>query len=297
MRTTIGNGKQYMPSKTKILVVDDDQFFANYATAVLGDRGGYQVMQALTVGKALDLAREHSFRLVVTDLKMQPGTILGALPAAGGHNTGIALAREIRKLLPNVKIIVHTNQADVEIDALTPPPKGVVYQYKTRDPDEFLRSVRRFIDDIREQPRAFIVHGSATTLVLELKNYLQNRLGFQQPTVLAEQANAGQTMIEKFEHYAAKSEVAFVLLTPDDVARRLGDDGANQMRARQNVIFELGFFFGLMRRSSGRIVVLHKGPLEIPSDLAGVAYIDISHGIEASGEQIRKEVETWAQRL
>jgi len=35
---------------------------------------------------------------------------------------------------------------------------------------------------------------------------------------------------------------------------------------------------------------LHKGPLDLPSDIAGVVYIDITGGIEASGETIRKEL-------
>jgi predicted nucleotide-binding protein len=61
-------------------------------------------------------------------------------------------------------------------------------------------------------------------------------------------------------------------------------------RARQNVIFELGYFYGLLRRQSGRIVLLHKGGLEIPSDLTGIIYIDITHGIEAAGEEIRRNL-------
>jgi predicted nucleotide-binding protein len=54
----------------------------------------------------------------------------------------------------------------------------------------------------------------------------------------------------------------------------------------------LGYFLGAMRRHSGRVVLLHKGQLELPSDLAGVVYIDIAHGIEAAGENIRREIET-----
>ena len=38
------------------------------------------------------------------------------------------------------------------------------------------------------------------------------------------------------------------------------------------------------------MILLQKGDLELPSDLAGVIYIDISNGVEATGEKIRKEV-------
>ncbi len=61
-------------------------------------------------------------------------------------------------------------------------------------------------------------------------------------------------------------------------------------RARQNVILELGYFLGVLGRETGRVVLLYKGPLDVPSDLSGVVYIDISNGIEAAGEKIRKEL-------
>ena len=34
-------------------------------------------------------------------------------------------------------------------------------------------------------------------------------------------------------------------------------------------------------------------PLEAPSDLAGVCYIDITHGIGPAGEEIRRELVEW----
>ena len=42
-------------------------------------------------------------------------------------------------------------------------------------------------------------------------------------------------------------------------------------RARQNVIFELGFFIGALGRD--RVCALHKGEVEIPSDFSGVLWI------------------------
>jgi len=61
-------------------------------------------------------------------------------------------------------------------------------------------------------------------------------------------------------------------------------------RSRQNVIFELGFFFAQLGRRSGRVIVLHKGPNELPSDIHGVVWIGIDHGVDAAGEEIRREV-------
>ncbi|MDH8506261.1 nucleotide-binding protein, partial [Klebsiella pneumoniae] len=49
------------------------------------------------------------------------------------------------------------------------------------------------------------------------------------------------------------------------------------MRARQNVLYELGYFAGKLGR--GKVLVLRKGDIEIPSDLAGVLYTELDeHG-------------------
>lgn len=42
-------------------------------------------------------------------------------------------------------------------------------------------------------------------------------------------------------------------------------------------------------RGSGRVLLLHKGPVEIPSDTVGIEYIDITNGIESAGEILRRE--------
>ncbi|WP_312865064.1 TIR domain-containing protein [Rhizobium leguminosarum] len=44
-------------------------------------------------------------------------------------------------------------------------------------------------------------------------------------------------------------------------------------RARQNVIFERGYFAGKLGR--GRVCLLRKGEVEIPSDLFGIIYTDM----------------------
>jgi predicted nucleotide-binding protein len=133
--------------------------------------------------------------------------------------------------------------------------------------------------------RSFIVHGHDPEAVLELKNFLQNRLHWTEPIILHEQPSRGLTIIEKFEQHAQSLDVVFVLLTPDDVGTI--DD---KYRARQNVIFEMGYFVRHFGRKSGRVLLLTKGTIEIPSDLAGVIYIDISHGVVAASEHIRREV-------
>jgi len=42
-------------------------------------------------------------------------------------------------------------------------------------------------------------------------------------------------------------------------------------RARQNVILELGYFLGLLKRH--RVCALYKGNVELPSDYHGIVYV------------------------
>lgn len=138
--------------------------------------------------------------------------------------------------------------------------------------------------------RSFIVHGRDHGTLYQLKNYLQNTLKLSEPVILHETPNLGKTLIEKIEREAEAVKLVFVLLTPDDKPASPDDSDAEKRRARQNVIFELGFFLGRLRRESGRVLLLHKGPIELPSDIQGIAYIDITNGIQSAGEDIRLEL-------
>ncbi len=135
-----------------------------------------------------------------------------------------------------------------------------------------------------DNKKIFIVHGHDEVLRYKLKDYLQNILGYPEPIILSEIASSGRTIIESFEEETEHAGLVFALLTPDDFM----NDAS--MRARQNVIFELGYFIGKLGRKSGRVIVLVKGNVDIPSDLSGILYIHIDKGIEEAGEKIRKAI-------
>jgi predicted nucleotide-binding protein len=114
----------------------------------------------------------------------------------------------------------------------------------------------------------FIIHGRDDAAKETVARFITT-LGLQ-PIILHEQSNQGRTIIEKFERHA---EVGFAiaLLTPDDVGGLKDDEESLQPRARQNVIFEFGYFMGRLGRS--KVCALTKGDVEIPSDYHGVMYI------------------------
>ncbi len=117
----------------------------------------------------------------------------------------------------------------------------------------------------------FIVHGHDDGAKQAVARMI-DRLGLS-PIILDEQPQAGRTIIEKVEEYADGVGFAIVLLTPDDVGAKAGDAENLILRARQNVIFELGFFVGRLGR--GKVCLLYKQGVEIPSDYYGVGYVEM----------------------
>lgn len=122
----------------------------------------------------------------------------------------------------------------------------------------------------RKLDTIFLVHGHDEARH-EVARYLEKVVRDTEVVILSEQASRGRTVIEKFEAHGAAASFAVVLLTPDDEGRAVGAADL-QPRARQNVVFELGYFVGKLGRD--RVVVLNKSGVEKPSDIAGIVYID-----------------------
>ena len=119
----------------------------------------------------------------------------------------------------------------------------------------------------------FIVHGRDNEAKETVARFL-TRLDLT-PVILHEQPNQGRTIIEKFEQHAQVG-FALALLTPDDVGALRDNSNDLKPRARQNVVFELGYFLGRLGRK--RVCALTKGNVELPSDYDGVIYISLDDG-------------------
>ena len=116
--------------------------------------------------------------------------------------------------------------------------------------------------------QVFIIHGRDAGTKNTVARFLES-LDLQ-PVILHEQPDRGRTIIEKFEDYA-QVDFAIALFTPDDFGGLEGDDP--QSRARQNVVFEFGYFIGKYGREKVRALV--KGNIEIPSNYSGVLNIPL----------------------
>ncbi len=115
----------------------------------------------------------------------------------------------------------------------------------------------------------FIVHGHNSHIKEAVARTLQ-LLGLE-PIILHEQANAGRTIIEKFETYSNVG-FAIVLLTDDDEGKSRTELDLKK-RARQNVVLELGYFLGKLGRAN--VLPLYSSGVEKPSDVDGLVYVEI----------------------
>ena len=123
----------------------------------------------------------------------------------------------------------------------------------------------------------FIVHGHNEEMKQTVARTV-SQLGLN-PIILHEQPNGGKTIIEKFERNAEHINFAIILLSADDLAASVIDLNGVQdkdlrphlkMRARQNVVFEMGYFTGKLGRSN--VFLLLQDGVAKPGDLDGIVY-------------------------
>jgi len=118
--------------------------------------------------------------------------------------------------------------------------------------------------------KVFLVHGHNMAFREAVARFL-DKLALE-AVILDERPNEGRTVIEKFE---ANSDVSFavILLTADDCGASRDPGSQPSLRARQNVILELGYFIGRIGRA--RVCALYEDGVEIPSDYHGVLYVPL----------------------
>lgn len=134
--------------------------------------------------------------------------------------------------------------------------------------------------------KIFIVYGHDIECREQLELLLR-RMKLE-PVILQNLPIAGDTIIEKLE---ANIDVRYacVLLTPDDEGFPAGEPKEKKLRARQNVILELGMF--LVRLGRKRVAILHKGSLELPSDISGLIYIKFNKRVDEVKERLGAELQ------
>lgn len=121
----------------------------------------------------------------------------------------------------------------------------------------------------KKRRKIFIVHGHDEAVLQGVARFVEQLELL--PIIIKEMASGGNTIIEKLEEYS-DVDYALVLMTPDDFGGVAKNPEESQPRARQNVIAELGYMIGKLKRHN--VCILSRG-VEIPSDFHGVVSIEL----------------------
>jgi len=121
-----------------------------------------------------------------------------------------------------------------------------------------------------DKAEVFVVHGRDEAARERVARFI-DRLKLK-AVILHEQSNRGRTLFEKVLDHAPAA-FAVVILTPDDIGYLAGHPEEAAARSRENVVFELGLFIGLLGRT--RVVVLKHPTVSAPSDIEGLVYIEL----------------------
>ncbi|MCP9233678.1 nucleotide-binding protein [Mesorhizobium sp. LMG 17147] len=120
--------------------------------------------------------------------------------------------------------------------------------------------------------KVFVVHGRDKGALNEVELFLR-RLKLE-PIILHKNANAGRSILTKFQEVSDGASFAVVVMMPEDVGGLVG--ATLGKRARQNVVFELGFFIGKL--GAKNVCALMAEGVEKPSDFDGIGYVQFGDG-------------------
>jgi predicted nucleotide-binding protein len=122
--------------------------------------------------------------------------------------------------------------------------------------------------EVKIQPKIFIGHGRSVQW-RDLKDHLTDKHGYQ---VVAYEvgARAGHTIRDILDEMLAQSSFALLVMTGED------STGDGQVRARQNIVHELGLFQGKLGFARAIVVVEHDA--ELFSNIDGVQQLRFNRG-------------------
>ena len=219
----------------KILIVDDEARILLLLQSLL-KANGYDVVTAKDGNSALDAVKSDTFDLVITDLRMSP-------------MDGLELFKEIKKLQPDLPVILLTAYASVEtaIEAL----KNGAFDYLSKPfkVDEMLDIVKRAIESSKNaaaavaDPNAPLRYQfenliAANSAMLQVCEMIQ-RVGPTAATVLINgESGTGKEVIARTIHNTSPRKEAVGGSELCRVARKLA--GIGDVRPRQGVFHRGG---------------------------------------------------------
>jgi|Deesub1362A_J573_1020465.scaffolds.fasta_scaffold09590_2 DNA-binding NtrC family response regulator len=128
----------------KILVVDDQNGMRR-SLAILLEKEGFYVQEAENGQRAVDILSKENFDVVVTDLKMSPGT-------------GLDLLYYVKEKHPLTHVIIMTAYGTIESAVIAMKIGAYDYIPKPFKREEILHRIRKAVDNIRIKKDMLLLH-------------------------------------------------------------------------------------------------------------------------------------------
>ncbi|MGH7889743.1 MAG: sigma-54-dependent transcriptional regulator, partial [Thermodesulfobacteriota bacterium] len=152
-----------MKEKRQILVVDDENLILKIISDILV-KEGYKVKTSFNCNKALQLLKEDSFHVVLTDIRMP-------------EKNGIDLLSEIKAFNPDIPVILMTGYASL-VTAVEAVHHGAFdYLTKPLDYDKLKSIIKHAVDkyDLFRENKHLVAELKELNERLELKVRERNR--------------------------------------------------------------------------------------------------------------------------
>jgi hypothetical protein len=221
------------------------------------------------------LLLNNSFDIALIDLMLPPSF----------SDEGLALLRYTIEKHPNVIPLLMTvkerGTTEIVAEAMTMGARYFFDKNSFQFSEQLLYKLREVV--MEKNNNVFISHGHNELLKLKLKDFILVRLK-KTPIILAEQPSRGLTIVEKLERVSEHCRFAIILMTKDDEQKEGG------VRARQNVIHEIGFFQGKYGRKN--VILLAEMGVEMFTNISGIVQIEFEPAnFERIFEPLRIEIE------
>ncbi|MCB2182115.1 MAG: nucleotide-binding protein [Desulfobulbaceae bacterium] len=297
--------------KKKILWIDNNPEKLNEIVEEIKDSGfEVELIESASHGADRIAQSSDTFFLIIVDLIMYGDSFMvpgdkgvEILESPPGATAGMALARWIKRHYPElftINISMKTNMYDPEVIWFKEKGDGYFDKYSLMlSPSPLLDRIRFLAARISPKGtlKTYIIHGEAEISKNELKKYLHTNLRITNPIIIREQLQRGKGILENFNFEGADFHAIFVLLTPQDPFCTSTTERDMKRKCRQNIFFEMGFFYSLCRQGKGKIFFLHKDNAELPDDIIGVHSLDISNGLKDADKVIRRELGSYLPLL
>jgi predicted nucleotide-binding protein/DNA-binding NarL/FixJ family response regulator len=271
---SLAEKSEHSISKKTILLADNDPDFLATRKEFM-QQAGYVVVLASNPTEARQKLEVGGIDLAILDLRLKDDDDDRDL-------SGLILAKRVARSVPKI-ILTNFPTYEYVREALRPQldglPVAVDFLAKREGPMTLLTTVQDILETVaaeregaQQGRKVFIAHGHDLDARNSVTDFLQG-IGIR-PIVLFEEADRGDTIVEKLERCCREADFAIVLLTPDDFGYPKENPNEIKPRARQNVIFELGYLAA--RLSRRRVRVLYRG-VEIPTNFLGVLYIEMDN--------------------